>query len=146
MPVACLYVSLAGVFADVNWTSTWMECLPHVVWPCCLGHYCIYCTFGLPVLFPPADPEDLLCFRASAGLSQQPQLLWFSYSVQHVLFITCCHGLSEAAVTNVAFLFMEWPCWRHTSNHHHHPVPSALRKICFVGIIQRRGVSFAKLM
>lgn len=88
-------------------------------------------AFGSPVLkvlIPPADPEDLLCFKPSGGPFQQPQLLWFSYSIQHVLFITCCHGLSEVAVTNAAFLFMERPCWRHTSNCHYRPVPSALAK------------------
>lgn len=103
-------------------------------------------AFGSPVLkvlIPPADPEDLLCFRPSGGPSQ-PALLWFSYSIQHVLFITCCHGLSEAAVTNAAFLFMERPCWRHSSNRHYRPVPPSL--LLFCGHNSKAGVSFAKFM
>lgn len=73
-------------------------------------------------------------------------LLWFSYSIQHVVFITCCHELSEAAVTNVAFLYVGRPRWRHTPNRHYCHVLSRLESICFVGIIQRQGASFAKLM
>lgn len=134
-PVSCLHGSLAGVFAGVVWMDgVFTSCGPALlfVWGI------IASAFGSPVLkvlIPPADPEDLLCFRPSGGPSQ-PALLWFSYSIQHVLFITCCHGLSEAAVTNAAFPFMERLCWRHNSNRQFVPFP--LHFFCFVGIIQRR--------
>lgn len=73
---------------------------------------------------PPADPEDLCRFRLSVW-AIPTALLRFSYSTQHVLFITCCHELSKAAMTNAAFLFMKRSCWPHTSNHHYHPQSTA---------------------
>lgn len=54
----------------------------------------------------------LHCFTPSARHFQQP--CCGSYSTQHVLFITGCHELSEAAMTNAAFLFMKWSCWPQT--------------------------------
>lgn len=78
---------------------------------------------------PPADPEDLFRFRLSVRPSQQPRCGSF-YSALHVLFITCCHELSKAAMTNAAFLFMNLTCWPHISNHHYPPqlTASAVKK------------------
>lgn len=133
----CACISLCGVFACVSTQVIFacgIECLPHVAWPCCLsGHYRI-CSWIVSTqgFYPSSWPRRSLPFQTVCR-AFPTALLRFSYSTRHVLFITCCHGLSKATMTNAAFLFMKRPCWRHTSNHHYHPVLCTC-KICFVGM------------
>lgn len=129
--VMCIYFFACGAFACVSTQVIFSSfffcmrggCLPHVAWLCCLS--------PLKGFIPPADREDLSAVsdRLSAS-SHQPRCGSLTQP-RHVLFITCCHGLSEATMTNAAFLLMKRPCWRRTSNRHYHLFvgKSARRKI-----------------
>lgn len=125
----CLHVPAHKWFLHVG-LNGYLMCPGSVV---CLGIAASVLGSSPPMGFYPSSwprrslPIQTVCWAFLTVLLRS------SYSTRHVLFIICCHELSEATMKNAAFLFMKRPCWRQTSNHHYHPVLCTCT-ISFVGM------------
>lgn len=136
--IMCMYLSVrCALHVSAHMWFLHVASNVYLMWPCpavcrdiTTSDLC-QCSWMVSIywLYPSGWPRRSLPIQAVCW-AVPTALLRFSYSTQHVLFITCCHELSKAAMTNAAFLFMKRSCWPHTSNHDYHPqlTASAVQK------------------
>lgn len=130
--IMCIYFLVCLHVSAHKW-SLHVASNVYLMWPgpvVCLGITAsdpCQCSWIISIrgFYPSSWPRGSLPFQTVCR-AIPTALLRFSYSTRHVLFITCCHELSKAAMTNAAFLFMKRSCWPHTSNRHYHPRLTAL--------------------